>query len=247
MKSTNLLVTFFVLLLASIAYSVLYSIQIMCPTQLPGVIISIVYLLLFCIYYVRKYETSFCLTKTEFLFLIKSLLGTVLLYFLLNIISVPVVRNVMDGNFVFPVFSSVRLNDFFNSILDYTTYFIATILIAPITEEIIYRRFLQKYLLQKQKPIVAILISAIVFAFFHFHLLKFPSLFFMGCFSGIIYYKYNSLFVNILCHMLWNILSELLIIDNSAISVSFIIIYFIVALLFFFLMKSVIKDKTQNC
>jgi len=94
---------------------------------------------------------------------------------------------------------------------------IASILIVPIMEELFFRNYLLRRLLEKYGPIVAIIISSFLFAFIH---IPFGALFsemydlsfhhayitlFGGAISGILYYKSKSINPSIIFHMFWNL------------------------------------------
>ena len=82
------------------------------------------------------------------------------------------------------------------------------VLFAPIAEEIIFRGLIQKHLLKKLHPRLAISISAILFALIHIEIISrvLPA-FLSGIFCGIIYYKTNKLIVCILFHSFYNLLA----------------------------------------
>ncbi len=96
---------------------------------------------------------------------------------------------------------------------------IASIIFVPITEELFFRNYLLRRLLEKPKPIKAIIISSLLFAFIH---VPFVSLFFEfmdfsfhhayialfgGLIAGILFYKSKSIIPSIIFHVFWNLTS----------------------------------------
>lgn len=99
---------------------------------------------------------------------------------------------------------------------------IASIIFVPITEELFFRNYLLRRLLEKNKPIKAIIISSLLFAFIH---IPFVSLFFEfmdfsfhhayialfgGLIAGISFYKSKSIVPSIIFHVFWNLTSYIL-------------------------------------
>ncbi|MFB9053072.1 lysostaphin resistance A-like protein [Formosa undariae] len=96
---------------------------------------------------------------------------------------------------------------------------IASIFVVPITEELFFRNYILRGLLQNYKPIIAIILSSLMFAFIH---IPFISLFyefldfslhqtyitiFGGLLSGILFYKSKSIVPSIIFHIFWNLTS----------------------------------------
>lgn len=99
---------------------------------------------------------------------------------------------------------------------------IASILFFPLTEELFFRNFLLGALLKKYKPLLAIVITSLLFAGIHF---PFVALFyefmefslhqayitiFGGLIAGTLYYKSNSIIPSIIFHVTWNLASYML-------------------------------------
>lgn len=99
---------------------------------------------------------------------------------------------------------------------------IASIIFVPITEELFFRNYLLRRLLDDYKPIKAIIISSLLFAFIH---IPFASLFFDfkdfslhhayivlfgGLIAGILFYKFKSIIPSIIFHIFWNLTSYVL-------------------------------------
>ncbi|WP_179333049.1 CPBP family intramembrane glutamic endopeptidase [Winogradskyella costae] len=95
---------------------------------------------------------------------------------------------------------------------------ISTLLIAPIVEELFYRKFLLGKLLEKNKPISAIIISSICFSIMHIetpnHLI--PT-FISGIILGILYLKIKKIGYCIMLHFIAN----LIIVTTNNIGISY--------------------------
>ena len=124
-------------------------------------------------------------------------------------------------------------------------FLIATLLIAPITEEIVYRGLLEEYFLQRKKVWLAILLPALLFALAHQRLSDVHIYIIIGCVLGFIYYRYRNLSINILCHHLGNVL-VLLFDRGESPSLSFIGIYLISLFLFVLLFRKIKKRQTNR-
>jgi len=77
-------------------------------------------------------------------------------------------------------------------------------ILGPILEELLFRKHLLSKLLEFNSKKVAILLSALLFSFFH-HGISFVYAFFMGLLLGVIYEKFKNIKVTILIHMVANI------------------------------------------
>jgi len=91
-------------------------------------------------------------------------------------------------------------------------YFIfRTLIIAPIFEELFFRKFLFSKLQEKYQLIVAIIISSICFSLIHFEIPGnlLPS-FIFGIISCLIYFKTKKISYSILFHFINNLLSTLI-------------------------------------
>jgi membrane protease YdiL (CAAX protease family) len=75
---------------------------------------------------------------------------------------------------------------------------------APIAEEIFYRGFFQRALLQRVAPWPAILITAAVFAVSHLQPLQFPALMLFGVVAGVAAHRTGRLGVPIAMHVAFN-------------------------------------------
>lgn len=99
---------------------------------------------------------------------------------------------------------------------------ITSIIIVPITEELFFRNYVLRGLLKNHKPILAIILSSLLFALIH---IPFVALYyefidfsfhqafiaiFGGLISGMLFYKSKSIIPSILFHVFWNLTSYVL-------------------------------------
>lgn len=100
--------------------------------------------------------------------------------------------------------SSIKINPFL--------YCVAVYLVAPITEEFIFRGFIQTRLCRSMNAVPAILISSVLFAATHFMTGSISTVlftFFGGILFGLTYKKTGCLLLTIIVHIVGN-LSEIL-------------------------------------
>ena len=112
---------------------------------------------------------------------------------------------------------------------DKIIYLFLTVIITPVVEEIICRGFLFNLLLKKYSVKFALIVSSLIFAFFHFRFAGIGFLFVYGLFFGYVYYKTNSLIAPILAHFTINFLASFSVssfVDlNSESIVKYLLIY----------------------
>jgi membrane protease YdiL (CAAX protease family) len=82
-------------------------------------------------------------------------------------------------------------------------------LIPAISEEALFRGFLQRSLEEKMRPFSAILIASIIFGIVHFNPINLIPLICIGIFLGMLAYYTQSLLLPILVHFLNNVFSIL--------------------------------------
>jgi hypothetical protein len=85
--------------------------------------------------------------------------------------------------------------------------FFRVCLLAPITEELLIRGCILNSLSERYSSIIAIAVSALIFALLHFNFIQTVSAVIFGIFIGIAYVKSHSLFLCILTHGLYNLIS----------------------------------------
>lgn len=86
----------------------------------------------------------------------------------------------------------------------FTLMFLTVAIIVPITEEMFFRGLIYGRLRQAMKPIVANLISSIIFGIFHGNVVQGVYAFFIGFILALVYEKTNLLPLSILGHALIN-------------------------------------------
>jgi len=118
---------------------------------------------------------------------------------------------------------------------DYSLVILAAI-IAPIFEEIIVRGIILEGLLNKYKPLTAIIISSFIFGIIHLDIPQIINATLLGILLGVIYYKTRSLILCISAHMLNNVLAFIILYTRLPFNIfSFFIgtIIFVIAGIFF--------------
>lgn len=78
---------------------------------------------------------------------------------------------------------------------------------APIFEEILFRGFLQPAAIRRLGPALGIGLTSLVFGAVHLQLLQFPGLAAFGAVLGFVAYRTNALLAPITAHMLFNIVT----------------------------------------
>ena len=82
--------------------------------------------------------------------------------------------------------------------------FVTTVFMAPFFEELIFRGVLLPVLLKKQGKILAIVVSALIFALAHLSVGEMPPLFVLGMGLAILRLTSGRLLPCVLMHSLWN-------------------------------------------
>lgn len=86
---------------------------------------------------------------------------------------------------------------------------ISLLVFAPVLEELFYRRIVLNQFLKRYNPLVAISLSAFLFAISHPQVFWLPKnimhLMLAGCFFGYVYYKTESIVLAIIIHSLFNL------------------------------------------
>jgi membrane protease YdiL (CAAX protease family) len=75
---------------------------------------------------------------------------------------------------------------------------------APIVEELFFRGLLQRSLLRRTGPVLAIALSSFLFGLTHFQMLQFPALVAFGAILGFLAYRTDRLGPSIVAHMAFN-------------------------------------------
>ncbi|MBV9229652.1 MAG: CPBP family intramembrane metalloprotease [Chloroflexi bacterium] len=90
--------------------------------------------------------------------------------------------------------------------LSFATFVFILCAIAPFCEEILFRGVLFRWLTTKLPPMAAVLISAFVFAVFHFSIIALASTFVLGVVNALLVRRSGSVWPGILLHALNNAL-----------------------------------------
>ena len=107
--------------------------------------------------------------------------------------------------------------DSFKIVMDYKiSAFLMICIFAPIFEEILFRGIILKGMLNyKVNPIIAIIISALIFGIAHMNPWQFIGAGILGGVFGYVYYRTKSLLILIILHALNNILSFFLLLQTN--------------------------------
>ncbi len=89
---------------------------------------------------------------------------------------------------------------------------ILVVIAAPISEELVYRGFLYRYLNHRLSPVLAIIISSVLFAMMHQNVFSLVPLFALGSALCIVYRLSGNLVSSIVMHSLFNLLNFVLIV-----------------------------------
>jgi len=209
--------------------------------------IDVLFLVCLCWYYFKQFGFSqFVLTKKETPILLKAVGLCILLYILISPLSFHSIKSFIVDNSL--LFISLIDKEQLLVLLSKKRwlYLSATLLIAPITEEIVYRGLFQRCLERRGLAVwIVIIVPAILFTLSHLRLIDAHILFICGCFWGFIYYKYKNVFINILCHSIWNFLN-LILVDDDRFRWVWLGIYLLAALLFILLLCKMNKDTLSN-
>lgn len=127
-------------------------------------------------------------------------ISTVAFAYLLDIVSV-----------ILPPMPSY-LKDQLDAMLDapFLTSFLSVSVLAPLFEEILCRGLILRGLLQRMRPIWAMVISALFFALIHLNIWQAIPAFVIGMFMAYVYYKTGSLKLTIFIHFVNNTFSLLI-------------------------------------
>lgn len=85
--------------------------------------------------------------------------------------------------------------------------FVQTCLIAPVSEELIYRKFILNNLLDNDNALKSIVLSSFLFSIYHLNLLQGINAMIIGVFLGYLYYRTCSINICILLHFINNFIN----------------------------------------
>lgn len=86
------------------------------------------------------------------------------------------------------------------SVFDSILYFIALAIFAPLGEEILFRGAVQGAYEERRSPLFAILITALMFAFYHFRVSGLPALLLIALVLGYVAWRTRSIYASMLIH-----------------------------------------------
>ncbi len=123
--------------------------------------------------------------------------------------------NYLYGKYIIPgIDSQIDTTELINAVpknpLNWVLLFLAISILPGITEELVFRGFLQNSLAHLMPAGFAIALSSGIFAAVHFQPAAFPALMSLGAAFGYIYHKTGSMRINIALHALNNGVSLLL-------------------------------------
>lgn len=87
--------------------------------------------------------------------------------------------------------------------------FIAIVLVAPVTEELIFRGLILTRLDQAMPGWLAVLLSSAIFGALHSHPIQFVYAFALGCFFGLVDLRTGSILPSILAHLMFNLIGQI--------------------------------------
>lgn len=131
---------------------------------------------------------------------------------------------------------------FETTLLNTTIFFLVRCIVAPVTEEIVFRFGLYEFMSTKMKPILAITLSSIIFAILHGYLAYDTMLLtFLSTIWTYSYFKKKNLLYPIIIHFLHNCYAVIGYINiNNVYYIIFCIITFIIWLVL------AVKEKRSN-
>ncbi|MGI5113399.1 CPBP family intramembrane metalloprotease [Treponema denticola] len=207
--------------------------------KIVDLLISLLFIIILYLLYLKEMKIIFTYKKLNFFFIVKSLiyiLSIGMIYYIIYFI--------FDNAFLFNFFK--YFNDILSGKKNITIYdililekslrpcfepfmFIATVIISPIFEEILYRGLMYNKLKEISNAFIGVLISSILFALLHIPKYGFGIntffLFLVGILLAYCYEKSNNIYVPILVHSINNFFIFLF---NYVYFYFLIIIYFII-------------------
>lgn len=120
--------------------------------------------------------------------------------------------------------------------------FLVIVILAPITEELIFRGILFEEINRLFDYKFAILSTALLFGIYHFNILQGVNIFVMALILAMVYYYRKNILDSILIHMVNNFLALILSINQNLASLVFII-GFVCIFISFIIIKKIIKSS----
>lgn len=134
------------------------------------------------------------------------------------------------------------LDEFLNLSSGFFLTFIVIVILAPITEELIFRGILFEEINRLFDYKFAIFSTALLFGIYHFNILQGVNTFVMALILAMIYYYRKNILDSILIHMVNNFLALILSINQNLASLVFII-GFVCIFISFIIIKKIIKSS----
>ena len=204
-----------------------------------GILLFLLFIIIFYLFYSKDLKIIFTYKKLNFSFVVKGLI------YLSSIMTIYyIISFIFDNSFLFNFFK--YFNDVLTGKKNITIYdililekslrpcfepfmFIATVIISPIFEEILYRGLMYNKLKEISNAFIGVLISSILFALLHIPKYGFGIntffLFLVGILLTYCYEKTDNIYVPILVHSINNFFIFLF---NYVYFYFLIIIYFII-------------------
>ncbi|UTC94989.1 CPBP family intramembrane metalloprotease [Treponema denticola] len=229
--------------------------------KIVDLLISLLFIIVLYLLYLKEMKIIFTYKKLNFFFIVKSLiyiLSIGMIYYIIYFI--------FDNAFLFNFFK--YFNDILSGKKNITIYdililekslrpcfepfmFIATVIISPIFEEILYRGLMYNKLKEISNAFIGVLISSILFALLHIPKYGFGIntffLFLVGILLAYCYEKSNNIYVPIFVHSINNFFIFLF---NYVYFYFLIIIYFIIFIAGIIIaiqeIKKYLKRRKQN-
>ena len=183
-----------------------------------GILLFLLFIIIFYLFYSKDLKIIFIYKKLNFSFIVK-----ILIYILSTRMIYYIIYFIFDNAFLFNFFK--YFNDVLTGKKNITIYdililekslrpcfepfmFIATVIISPIFEEILYRGLMYNKLKEISNAFIGVLISSILFAFLHIPGYGFNIKMFSLVLDGILltycYEKTDNIYVPILVHSINN-------------------------------------------
>ena len=227
-----------------------------------GSLLFLLFIIIFYLFYSKDLKIIFIYKKLNFSFIVK-----ILIYILSTRMIYYIIYFIFDNAFLFNFFK--YFNDILSGKKNITIYdililekslrpcfepfmFIATVIISPIFEEILYRGLMYNKLKEISNAFIGVLISSILFALLHIPKYGFGIntffLFLVGILLTYCYEKTDNIYVPILVHSINNFFIFLF---NYVYFYFLIVIYFIIFIIAFIILiidiiKYVKVRKTFN-
>jgi membrane protease YdiL (CAAX protease family) len=176
-----------------------------------GSVIS--YLIIFYYYWTPDLKTIFKLKKIDF---------GLIPYLVLIVAGLGFVNQPLyDFEEIIDYYRHSKIKPYTGSFLGFDSFFIyfriSSLLLAPIFEELFFRKFLFEKLMEKNKVFVAIIISSLCFSAIHFETPgSLISTFIFGVIACLIYLRTKNIWYTITIHFLNNLLSTLYLIYGES-------------------------------